>query len=132
MKIDVPLFVILPRKTKADRKVYLNLNNYPNWYYITYNNLKKVFCESLGLDLRGVKLQTPISIHFTLYKGSKRKTDRSNILAVIEKFFCDALTHHECIPDDNDEFISGTSYSTGGIDKDNPRCEIEITENSPE
>jgi Holliday junction resolvase RusA-like endonuclease len=74
------------------------------------------------------KFKPPISLTFTLFKGSNRKIDRSNILSITEKFFCDALTTYGCIPDDNDEFISETRYRTGGVDTKNPRVEIEIKE----
>jgi hypothetical protein len=49
--ISVPLFVILPRKTKADKKYMLNLNNYRNWHYIVSNIIKQKFCEGLESSL---------------------------------------------------------------------------------
>lgn len=126
IKITLPLFVILPRKTKADKKIILNLNNYPHWHYITYNNAKKMFCDDLFEKLKELKLNPPIALHYTLYNSSNRKSDRMNTLAVIDKFFCDSLVNHNCIPDDSDEFISYQFFQSGGIDKENPRVEVEI------
>jgi len=128
IKISVPLFIILPRKTKADRKMYLNLNGYRNWHFIVSNIIKQKFCEGLESSLNGLKFKGKLDITYTLFKGSKRKIDRANILSIVEKFFCDALTHYECIEDDNDEVLKATHYYTGGIDKDNPRVEIIIEE----
>jgi len=126
MKISLPLFVILPRKTKADKKIILNLNNYPHWHYRTYHMAKDTFCEALQATLSGLKLKYPIELHYTLWKGSNRKSDRMNALAVLDKFFCDALTHYECLPDDSDDYILKHTFETGGIDKENPRCDVEI------
>jgi len=129
-KVTTKLNVMLPRKTIDDKKVYINLNNYRNWHHQISNQAKHQFCEDLRPQLEGKKFKTPISITFTLYKASKRKTDRANILSIIEKFFCDAIVYYECIEDDNDDFISSTHYYSNGVDKENPRCEIEIKENN--
>jgi Holliday junction resolvase RusA-like endonuclease len=128
IKISVPLFIILPRKTKADRKMYLNLNNYRNWHYIVSNIVKQKFNEGLENSLKGLKFNKKLDITYILYKGSKRKIDRANILCIIEKFFCDALTNYDCIADDNDEYLSATHYYGGGVDTENPRVEIIIEE----
>jgi len=128
IKISVPLFIMLPRKTKADRKMYLNLNNYRNWHYIVSNIVKQKFNEGLESSLKGLKFNKKLDITYILYKGSKRKIDRANVLCIIEKFFCDALTHYDCIADDNDEYLSATHYYGGGVDKENSRCEIIVEE----
>ena len=122
-------FVILPRKTKKDKKVYLNLNVYRNLHFQINNQAKEKYNELMREQLQNVKLQTPIELKFVLYKKQNRKTDRSNILSICEKFFCDALVYHQCIKDDNDDFIKSSHYYSGGIDKENPRVEIFILEN---
>ena len=53
--------------------------------------------------------------------------DRSNILCIVEKFFCDALVRAKVIKDDSDQYIEFSSYLTGGVDSKNPRVEIEIS-----
>lgn len=125
--MSIPLFVVLPRKTKEDRKIILNLNNYPNWHHFTYNQVKEEFCKSQKSNLSGLILKTPIILHYTLFKASNRKSDRMNVLSVIDKFFCDALVHYGCISDDSDEYIQSHHFNSDGIDKLNPRVEIEIT-----
>ena len=82
----------------------------------------------MGCFLAGMKYNPPIEIGFKLYKSSARHIDRSNILSIAEKFFCDSLVHYGCIPDDSDEYITRTTYETGGVDRINPRIEIEIYE----
>jgi hypothetical protein len=125
IKIEVPIYITLPRKTKKDKKYMLNLNQYRNWHYIVSNQLKHRFCEALECSLSDLKLKDELDITYTLYKGSKRKIDRANVLCIVEKFFCDALTFYKCIPDDNDDYIKATHYYSD-YDKDNPRVEITI------
>lgn len=132
LKIDVPLYIDIPRKTKKAKRYYLNLNCYRNWHHIINNKLKSLYKESLRDILSGVVLETPISITFTLFKSSNRMSDRANVLAVHEKYFCDSLVEFGCIPDDNDDYISFQKYKSGGVCKDNPRVEIEIETNSKE
>ncbi|MDD4601504.1 MAG: hypothetical protein PHQ46_10700 [Negativicutes bacterium] len=128
MILTSPLYVDLPRKTKKDKRVYLNLNVYPNLHYQTYNQAKIAYKEELKNQLEGLKLKTPIRLNFTLWRKDRRVGDRANVLAVVEKFFNDALKEWGCIEDDNDGFIVGETYRTGGVDKNNPRVDIEIIE----
>ncbi len=127
--VEVPLFVITAKSGKG-KKYHLNLNNYRNWHFQASNHIKHSFCNAQKSLLSTLKLTPPIELSFTLWKGSKRKIDRSNIISIIEKFFCDSLTHYGCIPDDNDDYIKSTHYFTGGIDRDNPRCVIKINDSS--
>lgn len=126
LKFISPLAVVLPRKTKKDKTIYLNLNVYRNLHYIINNQTKELYDEIMGDQLVGLKLKDPLSLLFVFYKKQNRRTDRSNTLSIVEKFFCDALVKHGCIDDDNDEVITSTHYFSGGIDKDNPRVEVFI------
>jgi hypothetical protein len=127
IKIILPLTVVLERKTKADKKMIINLNNYPHWHFITYNEIKKSFKDKLSDSLDGLKLSGPIEISYKLFKGSKRKSDRANVLAVQDKFFCDALAFYGCIDDDNDDVIVRQIFESTEIDLINPRVEAIIT-----
>lgn len=128
MKIVSPLLVSLPRKTKPAKKIYLNLNVYRNLHFILNNQAKEIYCGLMESQLKGIVFDCdlPLDITFTLFKGRNARVDRSNILSIVEKFFCDALVYHKCIPDDNDEYIKATHYKSGGLDRINPRVEIEI------
>ena len=127
IKIISPLFVMLPRKTKKDKKIYLNLNVYRNLHFIVNNQAKEIYNEIMKEQLSYLKFRKPINLEFVLYKSANRKTDRSNFLSIVEKFFCDALVNHKCIEDDNDDYIDSSYYRSGGIDRKNPRAEIIIT-----
>ena len=50
----------------------------------------------------------------------------SNPCSIIDKFTCDALVKAGVLEDDSSKQIKQIIYKYGGIDKDNPRCELEI------
>ena len=111
-----------------DKKMIINLNNYRNWSYIVSNQVKKAYCQAIEPLVRGLILEPRLVLAFTYYKGSKRISDRSNVLCIQEKFFLDALVELGCIEDDNDKFIKCTQFDGDKIDKDNPRVEVVISE----
>jgi hypothetical protein len=129
MIIKLPLAVFLSRKTMPDKKCTINLNYYRNWKFFVSNQIKEVYKECLEDTLKNLRFKGKITLIFTLYWGSKRRVDRSNVLSIQEKFFCDALTFYGCIADDNDNYIEETRYRTGEIDRENPRVEVEIINN---
>jgi hypothetical protein len=131
MLVISPTVVVLPRKTKADRKIALNLNTYRNLHFQVNNQVKELYCDALQCSLRGLTLKVPITLHYTYFKASNRKSDRSNVLSIVEKFFLDALVHYGCIPDDDDSNITSSHYYSGGVSKLNPRVEITINEQHP-
>ena len=116
---------------RKPKNIYFNLNNYRNWHYQLSNNLKKWYKETAQSALRRACV-TPctgiICLEYVLWKRNKGKVDRSNVLSVHEKFFCDAFTELGYIPDDNDDYIESSYFTTGGIDRDNPRVDILIKE----
>jgi len=123
-----PLVVVLPRKTKKDKRYSLNLNTFRNTHYLVNNQAKHVYHELMEEQLKGKVFKTPIRLTFTLYKKTSRRIDRANILSIVEKFFCDSLVEYGCIIDDNDDFIESSHYYSKGKDKDNPRVDILIEE----
>ena len=128
MRVISPLFVDLPRKTKKDKRIYLNLNYFRNLHYVVNNQAKAIYCSQMRKQLKGLVLKTPIVLTFILYRKDKRKGDRANPLSICEKFFCDALVYWKCLKDDTDEYIESSHYYTGEVDRENPRVEIEVAE----
>jgi len=122
-----PLFVRLT-KTDKGKKYHLNLNQYRNWYYTTSNNIKKKYKELITDQIKDFKFEGKISLTYTLFRGTKRKGDKMNVLCIHDKFFCDALVELGCIEDDNDEYIVEHVFKLGGYDKNNGRVEIIIEE----
>lgn len=108
-----------------NKKFILNLNNYRNTHFQVLNKAKKEFKELL-IELRNLRIDGPFSLRYTLYRGTKRKCDISNILSVVDKFFCDALQEYGCIEDDDMNTIFGIEFVYGGYEKDKERVEVEI------
>lgn len=130
MKFISPVAIILPRKTKKDKIYRLNYNVARNTHYQILNQAKVIYNEQMKEQLQNVILDCPISITFRYYKGTKRRSDKANTICIVEKFFCDALVNHGCIPDDNDDYIKDTHYLPTIYDKGNARVEIEVNSNA--
>ena len=67
-------------------------------------------------------------VTYTIYYPTKRAFDIDNIGSVITKFTHDALVEFEILEDDNYNFVNEIVYKFGGVDKDNPRCDVVIIE----
>lgn len=122
MKITLPLSVM-----SGKEKFILNLNNYRNAHYQTLNKAKVNYKAAINVEgLEPVK--GSVTLTYIYYHGDRRKVDISNPCSVIDKFACDALVEYGILPDDNCDIVKRVMYVYGGVDKDNPRCELKITE----
>jgi len=121
----VTLPISITSGSKKIRKRYLNLNQYRNWHYQTSNKLKILFKEQVKGNL-DFSFLGKIEISYVYYAPDKRKRDLMNVIAVVDKFFQDALVEEGCIvTDDTDTVIKITSIYAG-VDKNNPRVEATI------
>ena len=126
--LSVPYWLIIPRKTKEDKRVILNFNQYHNWVPKVRNNYKQQYTEEMYPIINGLpKLSHIELIEYKLfYERNGKHPDTRNITNLIDKFFCDSLVHYGIIEDDDHFTISSTKDTWGGVDKDNPRVEITI------
>jgi len=122
MKIDLPLEVYYTK----NKKFILNLNNYRNAHYRILSNAKKIYADNLVNRISYPKYEEPVVLTYTYYAKSKRRLDVSNPCSIIDKFTCDALVKAEVLEDDSSKQIKKVIYKYGGIDKENPRCELVI------
>ena len=131
-KFTSPLAVYLPRVTKKDRKMILNKNNERNWHFIVNNQVKVAYKQAMESQLKPARvIKNRVFIALTYFKPTKRRSDRSNVLCIHEKFFCDALVEAGWLGDDNDDIIIWTTYQGSELDRKNPRVEITVTELPP-
>ena len=103
----LPIYVMLPRKTKADKKVHLNMNQFVNYSRFTVNDAKKLFRPIQMEPFQAEK----IKISYFLEKKHKREFDTMNFVSIVDKFFLDWMVKKDYIP--NDKFYN---VSYGGID----------------
>lgn len=81
-------------------------------------------------ELRGVKIDKPITIHYAFYCENKMH-DRMNIASAFIKSFEDALQKCNVIKNDGfDDVLTPTLHFE--VDKKNPRIEIVIEEKESE
>jgi hypothetical protein len=121
---------ISPMKVLASRRkmLRLNLNEYRNTHYRILNNAKINYKEVMKKQIQKAKRLGKALFVYTVYPGSKRSFDIGNICCIHEKFFEDAFVELGKLEDDNANFLPLVVYMYGGIDKDNPRVDIEAME----
>jgi hypothetical protein len=123
-----PLKVFTPRKTMEDRGFILNLNVYSATHRFTTNAAKKVYKEFMAEQIGKLPDLSKVAVRFTLYPKSRHLIDTPNVCCIHDKFFMDALVELGKLPEDNYIYYVETAYRCGGIDKADPRVDIEIYE----
>jgi Holliday junction resolvase RusA-like endonuclease len=126
LTINLPLRVIV-----SGRKDFiLNLNNYRNAHYQTLNKAKKNYStivrSLIDFGHKGLFKGKQVQISYVYFHPDKRRIDAANPVSIIDKFACDALTEHGLWDDDDVSTIVRGVWVFGGVDKDNPRCEMII------
>lgn len=122
--IKSPLSIALTKK----KQFILNLNNYRNLHYRLLNQSKinyKLFLTKQIEDAFYYQIEQA-GIIYKVFKGDNRRFDIGNICSVHQKYFEDAIVELGKLKDDKASIIPITAYLYGGINKDNPRVEIEV------
>lgn len=119
--------VFLPRKTKKDVRIAVNMNTYRNLHFLVNNQAKKIYASEIHKYIVDRTIKTPVTVEYRIYKKSKRKLDKMNVIAVTSKYMMDALSEAGVWPDDNDDFVKTEVIYPTRIDKENPRCEVKIS-----
>ena len=121
---------ILPIYWNQSKKktVLVGMNAYRNWHYLVSAKFKREFGELVDTQVLGhVLLTKPYTLHIKVYYKNPI-CDGSNIVALIEKVFLDALISAGVLPNDTVQWHLGTTWEIAGQDKINPRCELTIKE----
>lgn len=124
-KVNYALPLFIETGVKKKKKQYLNLNLYRNMPFHLNNNLKKA-TKQIVADVCPEFRFERFELVYTLYLPDNRLRDISNVCCVIDKYQTDALTELGYIPDDNYQHLPRVTYKIGGVDKENPRCEVEV------
>ena len=119
-----PLEVYLPRKTKEDKKYYLNINVYRNTHHQILNQAKVIYNDVMKEQITKLPVFEYLEeVDYIIYKKSQREFDTPNVGAVISKFFMDALVINNKIEDDNYKITPRHVIDFGGI-SDKDYCQI--------
>ena len=122
MKFISPLQLMVSLR----KKFILNLNQYRNTHFRVLNYAKQLYKDWMKPQIIKSKKKDKIIIVYKVYANSNRHYDVGNVCCVHEKFFEDAFVELGKLPDDNKDYIPLVIYMRGGVDKDNPRVEIEV------
>ena len=126
MTVTLPIYYTQEFKTKSNKTSLVGMNLYRNANYFLQNNMKKHFQLLVIEQLHAVaEVLQQFTVTYKLYYKSP-VCDGSNIIALIEKFYLDALKEHGLIADDNVKYHLGSSWTIIEQDKENPRVEITI------
>ena len=141
--LEVPTFVMLPKKTKADEKIILNFNTYRNMNRFKLGHVKNAFYYQFKAEMDRVwpafnrmfrsaayKSITPLDpilfkLTYTITAANERKFDIANMLSIIDKFACDCLVKDGFMEDDNWAHLTEVVYKFGGLAKERT-CKLEI------
>lgn len=131
--VEHPCFVLIPRKTKDDKKISINLNTYRNLHHQENHQCKQIVKENVKKYLEhtgqiDTKFTRPVTVTFKHCKPTKRKSDKSNVFTVATKYIYDALVELEILQDDNDDFIKVETLLETELDRENPRIILTFTE----
>ena len=128
MTVVLPIYYIQEFKTKANKTHLVGMNLYRNAHHFLQNAMKKHFQELVLEQLPSVEQKLKqFTVNYKVYYKSP-VCDGSNIVALIEKFYLDAIKTHGLISDDNVNYHVGSTWSVAGQDSTNPRIEIAIKE----
>ena len=126
IKLICPLYITIERKTKADKKVFVNMNTYRNLHFQINNKVKVKYKELLREQLEGIKIKTPVEITYKVYKARNNMLDKMNVVSITSKYLLDAITQLGCWTDDNDDFVKAETKMPTELDRENPRVEVFI------
>lgn len=118
MQYFIQLPYIIPISKK--RAYTLSMNSYRNDHYLTLAKAKIVFRDLILANVHALPEFNQITIEYKLYPGSRKRLDVSNVLSIVDKFFCDVLVTEGIIKDDNYQIIPRICYSFGEITPKNP------------
>lgn len=111
------------------KKVLVGMNAYRNWHYQVSAKFKRDFSELVTEQVSSdyVPITGPYTLHIKLYYKNSN-CDGSNVIALIEKVFLDALITAGVVVNDTVQLHKGTTWEVVQQDKTSPRCELTVKE----
>ncbi len=126
LEVVAPFAVYLPRKTTKDKRIPINLNWYRNSQHFESNAAKLQYLSDVREQLEGVILKPPFNVEYQVFKPTKRRLDKMNVVAISSKFLLDAMSTLGVIPDDNDDYVKDELILPTVHDKGNERVVVKF------
>lgn len=126
MKIVLPIYYTIEKKTKKNQTILVWMNWYRNAHFHISNKVKEHYHYLVKEQIKKEKIweyKTSCDVYI-----KNINSDPSNIESLMIKFTLDALQEYWIIENDNIKCHKWTLWGIYEIDKLNPRCEIEIKE----
>ena len=125
IRLELPVYWNVTKKQKR----LIGMNWYQRADKFQINKVKQKYQELVELKLLDSKkkIKGSYQVKYT-YFYKDRRSDLGNVTSVIDKFFNDALQKLGIVENDNVEFFRRSVDEVGGLDKENPRMEIEVEE----
>lgn len=123
--IILPIYYTQTFKTKTDKIWLVGDNAYRNWHFFLKNQVKQYYHSLVKEQLGDTKIKEQFTLYIGIYLKNKN-SDPSNVTSRMEKFVLDALQENGVIINDTSTYHIGTTWEFRGIDKQNPRCVIEL------
>lgn len=100
------------------------MNWYRNAMYMVSNQVKIQYKAMVKDQMAGVVMETPITVTYQVFKPTKRRLDKMNVISITSKFILDAMSEFGVIPDDNDDYVKDEMLKPTVHDKGNERVEV--------
>ena len=115
-----------PSKKNGKRIITNNRTGKPMIISSTrHNDWEKGAIAALALQFAGYKVTDyPVALSLTFYFSNKRAHDLDNVAASI----MDVLVKAHVLEDDSTKYVNSLTLKFGGVDKENPRVEIDLGE----
>lgn len=141
-KLDLPLYIGGDSRLKRDdtytkptKRYWLSMNNYRNWHFQSSNGVKRRFKKKIQSQIDLLPdlsaLWGEVAVHYRFFPPNRAERDIGNYVAVVDKFFCDAVIESKKLADDNMKILKHSTWEMGEIDKENPRMEAFLVKYVP-
>ena len=127
IKITIPVYYTLEYKTKKPKTFLVSLNWFRNAYHFEQNKVKHDMHEIIHRLLpKNLSFQRYRITYTYYYKNIT--SDLPNVTSMCSKWVNDVLQEKEIVPNDTVQYLLEETHKVGGLDKNNPRCEVIIEE----
>lgn len=122
MKITCPIYWYISKKKPREA---LSLNWYRNCHFRTLHKVKKEYTSNIHEKLNWEQIRGQYGVSLSVYLRSTSQ-DVDNFTSIALKFTLDALVEAWVLEGDSNKHCIEIHSVFKGVDKDNPRIEIEI------